>query len=67
MLEVDTGTVATTPMGSARVQEKNGAYYVLIPVDLVREQGLEAGDELPQRHHAPTNGLITYVDGNIPD
>jgi hypothetical protein len=47
MQDVDRGTGATTAMGSARVQKKNGAFCVLIPVDLAREQGLEAGDELP--------------------
>ena len=51
----------TTPMGTAKVQKRNGAYYVRIPVELVREHEIEAGDEVEQRHHPASDTLLTKL------
>lgn len=45
-------------MGNATVQEKNGAFYSLIPIELARENVIEASDELPLRHHPASDILL---------
>ena len=49
-------------MGNATVQEKNGEFFCLIPIELVREHEIEAGNELSLRHHPESNTLLVFFE-----
>lgn len=56
-----------TPLGTAKVQEKGGSKYALLPSNLVQAHQISAGEELALGYHAPTNTLLVTPAKDVED
>jgi len=53
-----------SPEGSAKAQQRSGATYVAVPVELVKHHGISQGSELERAYHAKSSTLLVSLDGN---
>ena len=51
-----------SPEGTARVQVRNGTYYLAIPLSKVRAHGLAQGDPIQRAYHPPTGCVVSCLD-----